>query len=134
MPEPSAGEVLVRARVSLVSTGTEVTALAAVYPPGSTWEAMFSFPVRPGDDNVGEVAVLGEGVDPVWLGRRVASLQPHARFVVAAADACRLVPDEVGDVQASYSTIAEIGMNGVRHGTDRGRRGLIATVAIAPRR
>ncbi len=114
MPAPGADEVLVRTRVSLVSTGTELTALLADYPPGSTWEAMFPFPVRPGYDNVGEVVALGEGVDPVWLGRRVASLQPHARFVVAAPDACRPVPDEVSDAQASFCTIAEIVMNGVR--------------------
>jgi len=114
MPEPGAGEVLIRTRATLVSTGTELTALMADYPPGSTWEAMFPFPVHPGYDNVGEVVALGEGVDAAWLGRRVASLQPHARFVVAAADACRAVPDEVSDEQASFSTIAEIVMNGVR--------------------
>jgi 2-desacetyl-2-hydroxyethyl bacteriochlorophyllide A dehydrogenase len=114
MPEPGAGEVLVRTRATLVSTGTELTVLMADYPPGSTWEAMFPFPVRPGYDNVGTVVALGEGVDPARLGRRVASLQPHARFVVAAVDACRPVPDEVSDEQASFSTIAEIVMNGVR--------------------
>jgi 2-desacetyl-2-hydroxyethyl bacteriochlorophyllide A dehydrogenase len=113
-PEPGAGEVRIRTRATLVSTGTEITALLADYPPGSTWEAMFPFPVRPGYDNVGEVVALGDGVEPAWLGRRVASLQPHARFVVAAADACRPVPDEVSDEQASFSTIAEIVMNGVR--------------------
>ena len=114
VPSPGAGEVLILTRATLVSTGTELTALMANYPPGSTWEAMFPFPVRPGYDNVGEVVALGEGVDPAWLGRRVASLRPHARFVVAAADACRPVPDEVSDEQASFSTIAEIVMNGVR--------------------
>ena len=116
VPEPRTGEVLVRARATLVSTGTELTALLADYPPGSTWEAMFPFPVRPGYDHVGVVVALGAGVDSTWLGRRVASLQPHARFVVAAADACRPVPDEVSDEQASFSTIAEIAMNGVRRG------------------
>jgi 2-desacetyl-2-hydroxyethyl bacteriochlorophyllide A dehydrogenase len=114
VPEPGAGEVLIRTRATLVSTGTELTVLTADYPPGSVWEAMFPFPVRPGYDNVGEVVALGAGVDATWLGRRVASLQPHARFVVAAADACRPVPDEVSDEQAAFSTIAEIVMNGLR--------------------
>jgi threonine dehydrogenase-like Zn-dependent dehydrogenase len=116
MPAPGVGEVLVRARVTLVSAGTELTALMADYPPRSTWEAMFPFPVHPGYDHVGEVVALGEGVDPAWLGRRVATLQPHARFVVVAADACRPVPDGVSDEQASFCTIAEIVMNGVRRG------------------
>jgi threonine dehydrogenase-like Zn-dependent dehydrogenase len=114
MPEPGAGEVLIRTGATLVSTGTELTALMADYPPGSTWAAMFPFPVHPGYDNVGEVVALGEGVDPAWLGRRVATLQPHARFVVAAAGDCRPVPDGVSDEQASFCTIAEIVMNGVR--------------------
>jgi threonine dehydrogenase-like Zn-dependent dehydrogenase len=114
MPEPGAGEVLIRTRATLVSTGTELTALMADYPPGSTWEAMFPFPVHPGYDNVGEVVALGEGVSPAWLGRRVASLQPHARFVVAAVGDCRPVPVEVSDEQAAFCTIAEIVMNGVR--------------------
>lgn len=114
MPEPGPGEVLIETRVTLVSTGTELTALMASYPPGSIWEAMFPFPVRPGYDNVGEVVALGAGVAPEWLGRRVASLQPHARYVVAEATACRPVPSDVRDEQAAFFTIAEIVMNGVR--------------------
>ncbi|MCA1791788.1 MAG: zinc-binding dehydrogenase [Thioalkalivibrio sp.] len=114
VPTPGAAEVLIRTRTTLVSTGTELTALRADYPPGSVWETMFPFPVRPGYDNVGEVVALGESVEPVWLGRRVASLQPHARYVVAEASACRPVPDEVSDEAATFSTIAEIVMNGVR--------------------
>ena len=114
MPAPAAGEVLIATRATLVSTGTELTALMAAYPPDSIWQRMFPFPVRPGYDNVGEVVALGAGVAPEWLGRRVASLQPHARFVTAAADACRPVPEEVSDQHAAFFTIAEIVMNGVR--------------------
>ena len=113
-PAPAAGEVLIETRATLVSTGTELTALMATYPPGSTWEAMFPFPVRPGYDNVGEVVALGAGVAQQWLGRRVATLQPHARYVVAEAGACRPVPSDVRDEQAAFFTIAEIVMNGVR--------------------
>ena len=113
-PAPAAGEVLIATRATLVSTGTELTALMAAYPPDSTWAKMFPFPVRPGYDNVGEVVALGADVAPEWLGRRVATLQPHARYVVAAADACRHVPSDVSDEQAAFFTIAEIVMNGVR--------------------
>ncbi len=113
-PEPGVDEVLIETRATLVSTGTELTVLMAAYPPGSAWERMFPFPVRPGYDNVGEVVALGDGVEPTWLGSRVATLQPHARYVVAPADACRPVPDGVSDEQAAFCTIAEIVMNGVR--------------------
>ena len=113
-PEPRAGEVLIETRATLVSTGTELTALMAAYPPDSIWQRMFPFPVRPGYDNVGEVVALGDGVAPEWLGRRAASLQPHARFVTAAADTCRPVPEDVSAERAAFFTIAEIVMNGVR--------------------
>lgn len=113
-PEPRSGEVAIATRATLVSTGTELTALMATYPPGSTWERMFPFPVRPGYDNVGEVVALGAGVADEWLGRRVATLERHARYVAASVDACRRVPDDVSDEQAVFFTIAEIVMNGVR--------------------
>jgi 2-desacetyl-2-hydroxyethyl bacteriochlorophyllide A dehydrogenase len=114
MPEPASGEVLISTRATLVSTGTELTVLMAAYPPDSTWARMFPCPVWPGYDNVGEVVALGAGVAPEWLGRRVATLKQHARYVVAPVEACRRVHDDVSDEQASFFTIAEIVMNGVR--------------------
>ena len=114
VPDPGAGEVLIRTRSTLVSTGTELTVLAAHYPPDSRWAAMFPFPVRPGYDNVGEVLGVGPGVDRAWIGRRVGTLAAHARYVVAQVDDCRPVPAGVSDEQAAFFTIAEIVMNGVR--------------------
>jgi threonine dehydrogenase-like Zn-dependent dehydrogenase len=114
VPVPGPGEVLIRTRATLVSTGTELTVLAADYPPGSQWEAMFPFPVRPGYDNVGEIVEAGPGVDPAWVGRRVGTLARHARYVTAAVDGCRPLPEGVSDEQATFCTIAEIVMNGVR--------------------
>ena len=114
VPSPGPGEVLIRTRATLISTGTELTVLAADYPPGSQWAQMFPFPVRPGYDNVGEVVEVGAGVDPEWIGRRVGSLAPHARYVSAPISDCRLVPEGVSDEQAAFFTIAEIVMNGVR--------------------
>ena len=112
--EPGAGEVLIRTRSTLISTGTELTVLAADYPEGSQWAAMFPFPVQPGYDNVGEVVQVGPGVDPAWTMRRVGTLARHAKYVVAAVEDCRPVPDAVSDEQAAFFTIAEIVMNGVR--------------------
>jgi threonine dehydrogenase-like Zn-dependent dehydrogenase len=114
VPEPGAGEMLIGTRSTLISTGTELTVLAADYPADSQWAAMFPFPMRPGYDNVGEVVAIGPGVDPAWIGRRVGTLARHARYVVVAVDDCRVVPDGVSDEQAAFFTIAEIVMNGVR--------------------
>ena len=65
-PDPGAGEVLIRTRTTLVSTGTELTTYLADYPPDSRWAQMFPFPVHPGYDNVGEVVALGPGVPEVY--------------------------------------------------------------------
>jgi threonine dehydrogenase-like Zn-dependent dehydrogenase len=63
---------------------------------------------------VGEVLGVGLGVDPAWIGRRVGTLAPHARYLTTTIDGCRPVPEGVSDEQASFFTIAEIVMNGVR--------------------
>ena len=59
-PSPEAGELLIRTKRSLISTGTELTMLSGDYPPGSRWEVCGKYPVLPGYDNVGEVSTQAE--------------------------------------------------------------------------
>jgi threonine dehydrogenase-like Zn-dependent dehydrogenase len=70
VPDPWAGpgEVVVDVeRVGLCGTDVELfTGEMAYLRQGYT-----SYPVRPGHEWVGTVAVVGDGVDPAWLGRRV---------------------------------------------------------------
>ena len=116
VPEAGAGELLVRTRTSLISTGTELTILEQAFPPGSRWAAYGKLPMTPGYNNIGEVVALGAGVEQEWLGRRVATYANHARFVCLPATIARPIPPEVPDEQAAFFTIAEIVMNGVRRG------------------
>lgn len=116
-PAPARGELLIRTRRTLISTGTELTVLAGGYAADSAWaQYCGKFPFDPGYNNVGVVEAAGEGVDAAWVGRRVASYGPHAAWVVQAAASVHRIPDAVPDERAAFWTIAEIVMNGVRRG------------------
>jgi 2-desacetyl-2-hydroxyethyl bacteriochlorophyllide A dehydrogenase len=111
--DPGPGELLVRSERSLISIGTELTALSGEYPEGSQWDDVIDYPTVPGYDNVGTVVAAGEGAAQ-WEGRRVATRGPHARLFVTDADDCLAVPEAVESEAAAFFTLAEIAMNGVR--------------------
>jgi len=116
MPACGEGEVLIRTQRSLISTGTELTILSGDYEEGSAWMKIARFPFVPGYSNVGEVVDAGPGVNRQWVGRRVATYGSHALFVKAKLAVTRPVQREIADDHASFFTIAEIVMNGVRRG------------------
>jgi 2-desacetyl-2-hydroxyethyl bacteriochlorophyllide A dehydrogenase len=113
-PVPAPGEVLIRTRRSLISTGTELTLLAGGGRPGSVWAELASFPLPVGYSNAGEVVGLGEGVAGTWLGRRVETHCRHASLVTCAVDRLRPIPEGVSDEEATFSSLAEVAMNGLR--------------------
>jgi 2-desacetyl-2-hydroxyethyl bacteriochlorophyllide A dehydrogenase len=116
LPEASQGQVLVRTKRTLISTGTELTILSGDFPKDSAWSRYGRFPFVPGYDNVGEVIAVGKGVDDEWVGRRVASYGQHARYATIDAYSLRPIDEEVPDEYAVFSTMAEIALNGVRRG------------------
>lgn len=114
VPTPEPGQVLIRTRRTLISTGTELTALNGDYPAGSQWAKFGTYPFLPGYDNIGEVIEAGQGVDHALVGRTVATYGNHARYVTSPVAALRIVQREIPDEQAVFFTIGEIVMNGVR--------------------
>jgi len=114
VPSPGAGEVLIQSHCSLISTGTELTMMMGVFPPGSFWDNYTRYPIKPGYCNIGTVIGLGTGVDAKWMGARVGTYGNHARYVSVPADQCRLIHRDISDEQAAFLTIGEIVMNGVR--------------------
>ncbi|WP_255171481.1 zinc-dependent alcohol dehydrogenase [Natrononativus amylolyticus] len=114
VPKPEADQVLIRSNRTLVSTGTELTALAGDVPRGSSWDDHIEYPFTPGYNNIGTVVETGDDVASVSTGQRVATYGGHAEYVCTAAAACRPIPDGVTDDEATFFTIAEIVMNGVR--------------------
>ncbi|MGP3923457.1 zinc-dependent alcohol dehydrogenase [Streptomyces sp. 8N616] len=114
LPEPAAGEVLVRTLCSGVSRGTETlvfrggvpesqyTAMRAPYQDGE-----FPGPVKYGYLNVG----LVEEGPPSLLGRTVFCLYPHQTRYVVPAGAVTPVPDTVPAPRAVLAGTVETAVN-----------------------
>ncbi len=116
---PGPGEVLVRARASGISRGTESLVFRGLVPP-SQHQAMrcpfqegdFPAPVKYGYASVGIV----EAGAPALLGKRVFCLHPHQdRYVVPEAAAVP-VPDAVPDTRAVLAANMETALNGLWDG------------------
>ncbi len=109
---PGPGQVLVRARASLVSTGTECIVLTGDHDPGTGWAAWGRFPFRPGYSMVGEVVDAGPGCR-LRPGDRVAARQCHQQYFLGG-DGLLRVPTDISDQDASWFAIASIVQNGIR--------------------
>lgn len=125
IPDPGPDEVLVETERSLISTGTELSNLTGIDDRYVTSEEYApDFPFTPGYCNIGTVTEVGEELAADLVGTRVASYGSHAKYVTAAAPApgtsqfrtYRPVPEAVDRDEASFFTIAEIVMNGIRKG------------------
>jgi NADPH:quinone reductase and related Zn-dependent oxidoreductases len=84
VPEPGPGEVLVRLQAVGVNFSDTERRRGSYDPPALPW--------IPGNEAAGIVEALGAGVEPDWLGRRVAFWAPHtsgayAEYTVAPANA-----------------------------------------------
>ncbi|MEX0788264.1 MAG: zinc-binding alcohol dehydrogenase [Anaerolineales bacterium] len=123
LPSPAAGQVEVETALSAISAGTEMLiyrGLAPVDVPADeilpSLSGPLTYPLRYGYACVGQVAGLGEGVDPSWLGRRVFAFHPHAdRFVVPASDLLT-VPDAVPNDRAVFLPQAETALGLIHDG------------------
>src|ERR1051326_8416921 len=74
---PGPGQASVRTLCTLISTGTELTALTGDFPPNSAWSRYVQYPWTAGYSHVGEVESLGDGVEGVGVGDLLASHAPH---------------------------------------------------------
>jgi 2-desacetyl-2-hydroxyethyl bacteriochlorophyllide A dehydrogenase len=113
--QPGTGEVTIRTRRTMISTGTELTILAGQFPAESAWADYGRYPFRAGYSAAGEVFAVGEGVTGLSVGDRVAAPSPHARFATVSSDLVTPVPDErVPLEQVPFGTLGQTVMNGVR--------------------
>ncbi len=108
IPEPGLGQVQLRALTSLISPGTERAFFLALDNTNPT------HPFSPGYSYIGEVTQVGDGVDTLAVGDRVACTARHKSHVVMDADVCLKVPDNVADEDASFFNLLAIAMQGVR--------------------
>lgn len=117
VPEPKEGELLVKTKRTLISTGTELTVISGEFDPNSFWANLSrSVPYPTGYCNIGEVIGLGEGVEKEWIGRRVGIYEGgyHAQYVTVTADESYIVPEGISDDHATFFVLAKTTMNGVR--------------------
>src|SRR4051794_40454302 len=113
-PEPAAGEVLVEVEAASVN-GFDLSVAR-----GYVWDMIpgIEFPVVLGRDLVGTVTAVGDGVDNVSVGARVAAVTPgmalgpktgsFTEYVALPVPAVTAVPSDVDAQQA-----AVIGLAGV---------------------
>lgn len=103
---PGPRELRCRAVASLVSTGTELACLAGDFDERSFWAEWVRYPFSPGYSMVSRVEEVGSEVTGVSPGDRVFSFTPHASaFLVDAAEAT-VLPPEVDELQAVWSSLA----------------------------
>ncbi len=114
VPEVGAGDILVRLRTSLISSGTECICLQRNFAPGTHWDDWVTYPFRPGYSAVGEVVEAGAGVTGVAVGDRVAVPVKHGQYAVVASGRAVPVPDGVSDASAAWFHLACIAQNAVR--------------------
>jgi predicted dehydrogenase/threonine dehydrogenase-like Zn-dependent dehydrogenase len=82
-----------------------------------TLEAVFyklGEPLPLGYCNVGEVIEVGEGVNGFQIGDRVASNGPHAEIISVPQNLVAKIPDNVSDLEATFTVVGSIGLQGIR--------------------
>jgi threonine dehydrogenase-like Zn-dependent dehydrogenase len=114
LPDPGAGEVLVRTLFSGVSRGTETLVFRGGVPPSQHramrapfQEGEFPAPVKYGYLSVGTV----EAGPPELTGRTVFCLYPHQSRYVVPASAVTPVPDGVPPARAVLAGTVETAVN-----------------------
>src|SRR6201996_2886417 len=88
LPQPGAGEVLVRVEASGVNR-PDVMQRQGKYPPPPGASDL------PGLEIAGEIVALGEGVSGLRVGDQIAALLPgggYAQYALAAAPLCLPIP------------------------------------------
>ncbi len=143
LPDPiaPAGHVVVANATSLVSAGTEryVVDLArksllakarerpdhvrrvlqkikseGLLPTAQQVLAKLDEPMPLGYSTAGVVLECGRGVQELKPGDRVATAAPHAGVVAIGKNLCAKIPEGVTFEQAAYTSVATIGLEGVR--------------------
>jgi NADPH:quinone reductase-like Zn-dependent oxidoreductase len=113
------GELLIRARTSAISRGTETLVFRGDVPP-SEWQRMrcpfqegeFPAPVKYGY----AVAGIVEEGPPEFCGRRVFCLHPHQDRFIVPENAIVTIPDDVPDRRATLAANTETAINGLWDG------------------
>ena len=147
-PEPAADQVLVQARLSAISAGTEMLVYRGQWPQGvavdAAFEALagtFAYPLTYGYCTVGRVIAAGSAGTGDWLGRRVFAFHPHEDLFCAHPSLLHPIPDDLDDEAALFLPNMETAVNLLLDGAPligeqvvvigQGIVGLLATALLA---
>lgn len=126
LPEIGPAQVLVRTRHTMMSTGTEMTALHHDFDEASHWAAYARYPFYPGYSLIGEIVQVGPEVTDFSPGDVVAARLGHASAHVHEARLCTAVPTGIDARDACWFALAKIALMGAQVG----EHGLGARVLI----
>lgn len=102
---PGPGEVLLKAKYSAMSPGTEC---------GLLHEAIVPLPTNIGYAMAAEVIEIGEGVKELKVGDHVVSTIEHAQYIITSELNCTLCPEGVDLKQAAFWNLGHTGMYALR--------------------
>ena len=105
IPAPGPGEVLLKAKYSAMSPGTENGLLGNHIVP---------LPTSIGYAMAAEVIEVGPDVDELKVGDHLVATVEHAQYVVTSALNCTLCPEGVDLKQASFWNLGHTGMYALR--------------------
>lgn len=119
---PGPGEVLCKAKKSLISIGTETYCLRGVFEQGTNWEDWVHYPFEPGYSMAAEVVEVGPGVSTYKPGDRVAAVATHRQYfkvkVREAVDrpegAIQKLPDAISYEEGCWMLLSVTTQLGVR--------------------
>ncbi|HEU4754199.1 MAG TPA: zinc-binding dehydrogenase, partial [Armatimonadota bacterium] len=114
VPELGPTQVLIRARKTLISMGTELICYQRNFAPGTHWDRWVRYPFHPGYSMAGVVEAVGAEVEGFRPGDRVVSREGHRQLVVVESTRPLKIPDEVSDEEGTWFGIACIVQNAVR--------------------
>ena len=121
MPDCPDGGLLVKAKVTAVSTGTELRVYrnipvddeGAMMHGGVPWR----IPIENGYSMAAEVLEVGRGVTQFAKGDRVFVPEPHQEYAAVPAGRAIKLPDGVSDDQGAFLHITQVAHNTLRTGT-----------------
>ncbi|SDT11858.1 zinc-binding dehydrogenase [Jiangella sp. DSM 45060] len=125
LPGVEAGQVRLRSEYSLISTGTETTALKGTFEPGSHWDDYVQYPFLPGYTATAVVEETGADVTGLVPGDRIMARISHASHAVVDAAECFPVPDAIASDLAPWATLAQVAYVGAEAAEHRLRDGVL---------
>ena len=121
MPECSDDGLLVKAKVTAISTGTELRVYRNIpVDDEGAWMhggVRWRIPVENGYSMAAEVLEVGRDVSGFEEGDRVFIAEPHQEYAAVSADRAFQLPDGVSNDEGAFLHIGQVAHNTLRTGT-----------------